>query len=251
MIRVGRSIYHMGKRIDPSIEHFEQIIVLLKSTSIYWPLSPYYLKDEYGRIHENIWQFSKFYKSIPKSVQKKSRWDNTVIWDHPAEIHLDSTTNKPNLRYIQWREKGQNAPTAIRYPVTFHHRHNCVCAYTDKDVKSNKYANPLDYIESRKQIYCTEYKRLVKKEELFNELVRKLKKGKNLLIIEVDGPHQESLEYYKNKYQVDDNFIVDNTMLATKHNLNIMLNDPKHPYGHGYCLAEALLDATATKNEIN
>ena len=30
-------------------------------------------------------------------------------------------------------------------------------------------------------------------------------------------------------------------MLITPENLNIMLNDPKHPYGHGYCLAKALL----------
>lgn len=69
-----------------------------------------------------------------------------------------------------------------------------------------------------------------------------LKDGKNLLIVEVDGPHGESLDYYKKKYKVDDNFIEDDTILATKENLKIMLNDTKHAFGHGYCLAVALLN---------
>ena len=38
------------------------------------------------------------------------------------------------------------------------------------------------------------------------------------------------------------NFIKYKTMLATKENLDIMLNDTKYPFGHGYCLAAALLD---------
>ncbi|AEX61932.1 hypothetical protein c7_R1070 [Megavirus courdo7] len=29
-------------------------------------------------------------------------------------------------------------------------------------------------------------------------------------------------------------------MLVTDENLAIMLHDPKHPFGHGYCLAMAL-----------
>lgn len=42
-------------------------------------------------------------------------------------------------------------------------------------------------------------------------------------------------------YNVDDSFIQNHTMLATKENLNIMIDDIKHPFGHGYCLAMALL----------
>jgi hypothetical protein len=51
----------------------------------------------------------------------------------------------------------------------------------------------------------------------------------------------ESLDYYVKKYGVAQDFIVGNTMLATRENLQIMLNDPLHPYGHGYCLANSLL----------
>ena len=73
-------------------------------------------------------------------------------------------------------------------------------------------------------------------------LKNRLINGENLLIIEVDGPHQESLDYYKEKYEVGDDFIQKNTMLANDENINIMLNDTKHPFGHGYCLAMTLLD---------
>jgi len=55
-------------------------------------------------------------------------------------------------------------------------------------------------------------------------------------------PHQESMDYYKQTYNVSDDFIENGTMLATEENLMLMMVDPKHPFGHGYCLAMALLD---------
>ena len=39
-----------------------------------------------------------------------------------------------------------------------------------------------------------------------------------------------------------DDFIEKNTMLVTENNLLTMLLDTKHSFGHGYCLAAALLD---------
>lgn len=41
---------------------------------------------------------------------------------------------------------------------------------------------------------------------------------------------------------MDNDFIIDNTMVATLENLIIMLNDEKYPFGHGYCLASALMN---------
>ena len=100
----------------------------------------------------------------------------------------------------------------------------------------------LNYIEGRKGIYLPVYCQLAKEQPLFKALQQKLANGENLLIIEVDGPHQESLEYYKNKYGVDDTFIQNKTMLVNSENIKIMLNDEKYPFGHGYCLAMALLN---------
>jgi hypothetical protein len=99
----------------------------------------------------------------------------------------------------------------------------------------------LDYIAARKAIYLPLYLKLVVAKPQFSELRQRLAAGENLLIIEVDGPHQESLPYYKERYNVADNFIENSTVLATQENLQLVLNDAKHPFGHGYCLAAALL----------
>ena len=91
---------------------------------------------------------------------------------------------------------------------------------------------------------------MVKDQPSLGKLKKKLGKNTNLLIIEVDGPHQEALDYYKEKYNMSDDFIENNTMLATKENLDIMLNDAKFPYGHGYCLARVLLNSQAKQTEL-
>jgi hypothetical protein len=92
-------------------------------------------------------------------------------------------------------------------------------------------------------VHCTadSYIFAVMKQPLFFKLLSMIQNGIKLLIEEVDGPHSESLPYYKERYGVGDDFIVNNTMLATERNLAIMLYDTKHPFGHGYCLAWALL----------
>jgi hypothetical protein len=251
MIRVGRCLYDSKGQVSyPSFEGFTEIIVMMRGHSKYSSLSPYYLKNEKGEIMENIWQFSKLYEVVPKTTQRFSRWNNKIIWEHPREIHYNTEVRdaKGNPEegqitdaYWAWRKKGFQTPDAIRYPVGFKARHNCLCALADEDLDT-----PLDYIDSRKRIYVPTYIEMAKKTELFSELSRRLYEDKeNLLIIEVDGPHQESLSYYQETYPdvgISDDFIQDHTMLATHQNLEIMLNDPKHPFGHGYCLAMALLN---------
>jgi len=138
-----------------------------------------------------------------------------------------------------------NNKYAVRYPVGFKNRSSVLYALKKN---SNK---QLDYVSARKQIYIPVYCTLVKKEKLFKKLQNKLNNGKNLLIIEVDGPHSESLDYYKKEYNVDDNFIKNDTMLVNKVNINIMLNDTKHPFGHGYCLALVLLNKDVKWNDYN
>ncbi len=238
-VRVGRCIYQKGKRIDPSYGGFTKVLVLTKC-STYGSLSPYVLKDINGSIMENAWQFQKIYSKVPKSIQYYSRWDKRVIWDHCAETHaiIEDNICTPTPEYWIWRNKGLNAKYAIRYPVGYNHRHKCIGHIFNNSGQWEL----LNYIDARKKIYSPLYIGLVKEEPLFKQLKQRLINGENLLIIEVDGPHQESLSYYKDKYGVTDTFIEQDTMLATPSNINIMLNDSKHPFGHGYCLAMALLD---------
>ncbi len=238
-IRVGRCIYSSGKRTDPSYPEFTPIIVLTKSSK-YGSLSPYELKNEQGMIMENIWQFEKLYQSVPQSTQYYSRWDKRIIWDHPAEIHAIPIDNSYSITqaYQRWREKGIRNSHPVRYPVGYQYRHKCLGHL----ISDNGVWKLLNYIEARKQIYLPIYVQLVRLQEQFKKLQQLLANGENLLIIEVDGPHQKSLPYYQDKYKVGDDFIKDNTILVTDENMNIMLNDSKHPFGHGYCLAMALLN---------
>lgn len=240
MIRVGRCVYDkQGQRTDPSFQNYKNIVVLMKSHSRYGGLGPYYLKNESGQIFENWYQAHKIYETVPKTVQRYSRWDQTIIWDHPEEIHwIDGS---PTDEYWLWREKLMNNKYHVRYPVGFNHRSKCRSSIYIIDDEL-KVFDELTYIEARKKFYVEEYVRLVKKQALFYELKKMLQKGDNLLIIEVDGPHGEDIDYYKAKYNTADDFIENNTMLVNKENINIMLNDTKHPFGHGYCLAMALLD---------
>lgn len=235
MIRVG-TIKNSNDRVN--YEGFIPIVVMTKSSK-YGSLSPYELKYN-GMIIENIWQYAKIYKEVPASKQYYSQWDKTIIWDHPAEVHIRSKedgSSEITEEYANWRLKGFNNPYAVRYPVGMKHRHLCMGSILDvsKPVL-------LNYVDARKQIYIPYYIHAVKLQSQFQELKQLLKEGKNLLIMEVDGPHEESLGYYKEKYNVKDDFITNKTMLVTKENINIMLNDTKHAFGHGYCLAMALLD---------
>lgn len=240
LVRVGRCVYKGGKRIDPEYKGFTPIVCLTQS-SAYGALGPYCLVDEKGRIMENIWQFSKVYPQVPRSIQQLSRYQPEVIWDHPAEVHVKN--GAVTEEYLKWRMKGMAAKHPIRYPVGFNERHTCVGALRDTD--PGTITAVLKYIPARKAIYLPEYCRLVRKVDLFNTLKQRLDAGENLLIIEVDGPHEESMDYYKTKYTVNSDFIENSTMLATKENLSVMLNDDRHNFGHGYCLAAALLDLDA------
>lgn len=247
-IRVGRRVYNRdGSYIDPKFSGFKNILCLTKSTE-YGSLGPYVLKDQNGRIMENIWQFAKIYEAVPFSKQTYSRYDQTVIWNHPAEIHAIKNENSefvPTTEYKLWRQKGMECIYPVRYPVGFDGRSKCIGSIQsseyNKCVNDEKYSPKLlTYIEARKEIYLKMYIKLVKKESDFKKLLKMLKEGKNLLIIEVDGPHGDHLEYYKSKYGVKDDFITENTILASQENMDIMLNDDKFAFGHGYCLAIAL-----------
>lgn len=247
MIRVGRRIYNKdGTYIDPSYPGFSNVVCLTYSTE-YGDLGPYVLKNEKGQIMENIYQGQKCYEQVPPVKAYYSRYNKTITWERSAEIHF--INEKPTEAYWKWRADIINNKYYIRYPVGLVHRHKCMFALiesneeTDDTIKYNDINyKKIGYIESRKQIYIPVYCELAKKRPKFKELQARLDKGENLLIIEVDGPHQESLEYYKNTYNVNDDFIVGNTMLINKENIKIMMNDAKNAFGHGYCLGMALLN---------
>lgn len=242
-IRVGKLQYSKGKQVYPTFENFTPIVVLTKSSK-YGHLGPYVLKDEQGRIMENIWQFSKVYEWVPYSIQKLNQYSSKVVWEWPDEFHIKDGKLTPE--FWKWRTSGMNAREPIRYPVGKTARKNCIGSLSEidenkiKNNKNNDFSILLDYVESRKKIYFEVYCRLVKQQKDFYKLQERLRNGENLLIIEVDVAYND-MPYYKEKYNVPDDFIKNNTMLVTIENMKIVLNDTKYPCGHGYGLAMALL----------
>lgn len=215
-------------------------------------LSPYEMRDSYGRIMENIWQFSKIYQVTPAT--------NTKQWTYPQTFHVDEKTNTLTVDYYKWRYAGMSHQQYVRYNVPKKYTKYCIGAITDgTELDFNKRNDTNDenfygminidlngknsvysYTEARKKIYVPVYEDIARKTNLFKTLVSKLKSGINLLIVEVDGPRQESLPYYQSKYGVPNDWITNNTIEVNDYNIDIMINDAKHSFGHGYVLGNLL-----------
>lgn len=204
----------------------------LTEGSKHYKLSPYSLTNDDGHIMENIWQFSKIYENVPAIVWKAPSAYKGIEIACPAEKHL--TNGEPNKDYLDWQEKGFNCPYPVRYPVGYAHRHLC------KFVLKN--GNKLNKVESRKQVYATEYIKLVRKEQMFKDLVEQVKNGQDIMIHDVDGPHEETNDYYQKNYKCN-KFIDSHTVdVKNLNNMKILLNDTTHSFGHGYCLGLAILE---------
>lgn len=247
-ISVGTRIFNHGKSDDPFHENYTTIIPLTKCTE-YFSLSPYSLRipvNEQGEkiypIFENYYQFSKRYPQAFCSEQYESRWveriPQNVIWKWDISTHVGKN-NKIEKDYWEWRMAGMTAEKPIRYPVGFTKRNTVHDSIIIKNWDEEEFSY-LDYIEARKEIYFKKYYKYIKKEKQFKELLTRLSEGENLLLIDVDGPREESMPYYKEKYNVDDDFITNRIMKISGENLKILLNDTKHPFGHCFCLAFAL-----------
>lgn len=181
----------------------------------------------------------KYLKTISKIYETVSYInDKNSGWTYHNEKHIEN--NNITNEYYNWRYKGLNFNNPIRYPVGYYDRHKCICSIDEKYLKEGLIVK-YDYVQARKEIYLKEYCRLVKTNISFINLKNRLIKGENIALLDVDGPHQESLNYYKEKYSVANNFIINDFMVIDKYNLQIMLYDTKHAFGHCYCLAAALL----------
>ena len=235
----------------PKVTGFKNVVCLTPSTP-YGNIGPYCLKDDDGCIMENLWQFSKVYKQVPYTKERYSQYNSTIIWEHPKETHVDLDGNLTE-EFWEWRNKGLKNEYPVRYPVSIKYRASCMGCLPSHDEKGTSYEEMntkelLNYVDSRKQIYLPLYVDLVKKTDTFKKLKTLLDKGKNLLILEVDGPRHRSMQHYKDTYGVSDDFIEvkegeqEGTILCTQENMNLLINDTQERFGHGYCLAMALLD---------
>lgn len=250
MIKIGKRTYKGSNYDDsPTPQGFTKIVVMIKtdlSQNEYGSLSPYFIKDENGNLIENRWQFSKVYQTVPAIKMPYSTNNPKIVWENPKETHIDQDGNL-TPEFFEWRKKGMKNKEPVRFPVgmSLAARSSCQFALDDKLDGSVDTENHLDYVQSRKQIYGKYYCSNVKKHPHFQILKEMLENGVNLMIIEVDGPHQESMNYYRNTYNVNNDFIVNGTIVCNIPNMRLLINDTKHAFGHGYCLGMELLGITA------
>ena len=196
-------------------EDFEIINVLKWSNSRWKTLCPYYLRTD-GKeenhnpgnvLFENFYQGSKVYETVyenevyPSVFQKgnpaylwwkfsplNSYGDNLVDSKEDdskeEEDAQDSTTLNYDL-YYRWRDSLWSCQKPVRYPNKFHRKSRVMFSLS---VSREGVERRLDYITSRKELYLNEYIRLVRKTQEYKVLLRKLKKGENLQICEIDVP---------------------------------------------------------------
>ena len=230
--------YAKGSK-PPQIPGFVTILIHTSERDPYGALSPYLVKDEHGRILENLWQGAKIYEEVQAVTQYQHPQfhRDVVYWQHPKERHVQGNTILP--AYWMWRNKLFENPYPVRYPngPSKVNRGKAICSIWQDDRQNWMF---LDYIQARKKIYCNEYRRLSQHLPKFQELKQRLLNGENLLIVEVDGP-DPTLDF-----PPYDRISTDNPGLTIDEaTIRMLINDPRKPFGHGFVIAALLLDGAA------
>ncbi len=228
---------------------YEAINVLKWNNSKWKTLCPYYLKTDGNEtnkndgniIFENFYQGCKVYDKVydikvyPSKYQtndpKYLWWEFVPIID-TGDILVDENNNINYNTYNRWKNSLWNCKHPIRYPNKFSNKTNVkfsLCIDTNGVIETR-----MNYLQSRKEIYVKEYVRLIKNIKEYNILLDKLKNNQNIMICEVDVP----AKHKKGEYNNCDN---DNICELTIDILEKMLNDTSEAFGHGLCLAYALL----------
>lgn len=201
----------------------------------YYELSPYFLKTDGQEgdevwddiLFENFWQGSKIFPEVNTTIIKP-HFSSNIIWHehHGQEIHFSN--NEIRDEYFSWRNSIWNCPNPIRYPNSYHRRHECIFSRIVINGKEKRY----NYIDARKNIYCKNYTRLVRTKQSYNKILNMLKQGIDICIVEVDVPHEDKKGAYGRYADVP----------LTLEILRELINDDSEPFGHGLALAAALLE---------
>lgn len=201
----------------PNYENYENIPAWSRGKGEWKQLSPFYLKFSDGEIFENAWQAYKVWEKVDKQ--------NTKNWKWPEEKHVNED-GLPNEKWNKWHESLLKHDLPVRRP-----NGKAIPLYAFWDNRK------LDVVEARKEIYIPYLKQLYRANPVYLKLLEKVKSGKNIMIIEPDGPF---LEAYPNGLEVDLE-ILNNLIEKTNYKEE---GYPKkyRPYGHGYVLAMTLLE---------
>lgn len=204
-------------RSYPVVEGFENIPAWSRGKGEWKELSPFYISFSNGTKFENWYQSFKVWEKVDKQNKKDWKW--------PAETHVDKDGN-PNSNWYAWHEALVNHDLPVRRP-----NGKAIPLYSFWEGKK------LGIVEARKQIYISYLKQLYRAHPVYQKLLAKVREGKNVMIIEPDGPY---LDAYPEGLEVD---------LSTLYNLIEVTNYAKEgypekyrPYGHGNVISMCLLE---------
>lgn len=231
-------------------EGFETVNVLKWNNSKWKSLCPYYLRTDGHEqcvnpgnvLFENFYQGLKVYDIVYENAVYPSRFHSGKLehlwWNFkPINSSGDNLVNDDKTinydLYFRWRDDLWNCQHPIRYPNKMQRKHRVKFGlYIDHDGNETR----LNYLDLRKKMYMGEYIRLIRKLPEYSKLLNGLKKGKNIMICEVDV----SSNGKKGEYGLDCD---DNNMcILSTEKVMKLLEDTSEPFGHGLCLAYALLE---------
>ncbi len=226
-----------------------EVVILHTSSKGYGKLSPFNLKDENGRLIINDCEFSKVFDFVLEQRQllnkkiPKSPWR----WQHHEEKHWVS--GMVTTDYWTWREKGLNNHFPVMWPNGPAHSGKHIGYMVETTASDNAITCihpttgvPYKFIkrlEGRKQVLAKLYRRLCPTHPVFLALMDILRSGKDILILEQDGP---KTFWYVNTPLEPAISPHNSLLISRKETIDYLINDHKHGFGHGYVIAALLND---------
>ena len=156
----------------------------------------------------------------------ESYWQHGKMWPSAGHIGDDGS---PTAAWYAFRERGYAAAKAKRRPLP--------AKQYGRPTASFYNGRLMGYVESRKLIYVPIYRRLIESLPIIAELRKLLASGQDILVIDGDGPPKDM---YPNGLELN------------RANWDRMIDDPNHPFGHGYVVAALLanLDPAAPQHAV-
>ena len=233
-----------------SVPGYETINVLKWNNSKWKSLCPYLLKTDGnedcinpgGILFENFYQGCKVYPTVHDNEVYPSKYQQgnpQYLWwkyepqNPQGDILLNPDGSINYELYFRWRDSLWACKNPIRYPNGINRRRH---AQFSLAIDKNGNQTRMDYITARKQIYVKEFMRLIRAVPEYTVLLNKLRNGQNLMLCEVDVPAPGK----KGAYASDTVCYMDIGKLET------LMNDTQESFGHGLCIAYALLQDLAS-----
>eukprot|EP01083_Nonionella_stella_P068308 181274_1 len=177
--------------------------------------------DEEALLFENYWQYGKIFKELGH-LKKDNKISSTWL-----KFRKKGYGEKKGHRHPKGTKTNEILYTFVRGSKEYNkYRYYMACS-------SYYFGEYMDYITSRKRVYCPMYEALVQQTSVYQELKRQVSNGMNVMILDFDGPKGET-----------DN---EKCLKITQQMLQQKVNDTSAPFGHGYVFAAMLANIKSSE----